>query len=107
MQESKIHTWLFRCCKEAVESSQEQAVKDWMATRKEWWPPSKTNDYSRFRLSDFTDDVAALPQDELPVGFSLPCFSQASLARDPTFESKSIKTLEHWPSAGASKCTEG
>lgn len=63
--------WLKQCCKEALAPENLTDLKDMEATRKEWWPPSETNEYSHLRLSDFTDEVAALPPGELPVSFPL------------------------------------
>ena len=61
--------WLKQCCQAATQKGEEQQLQDWNATRKEWWPPENTNKHSSLRLSDFTDDVAALPPGELPVSF--------------------------------------
>lgn len=62
--------WLKQCCKAATQPEEQQQLRDWEATRKEWWPRESVNAYSRLRLSDFTDDVAALPPGEIPVSFS-------------------------------------
>ncbi len=59
--------WLKQSCKAAVSKENLPDLPDWEATRREWWPPETTNRYSVLRLSDFTDDVAALPPGEVPV----------------------------------------
>ena len=68
--------WLKQCCKAATQAGEQQQLQDWEATRKEWWPSESKNHHSSLRLSNFTDDVAALPPGELPVSFSTCMISQ-------------------------------
>lgn len=59
--------WLKQCCKAATQPEERQQLRDWEATRRAWWPVDRVNNYNRLRLSNFTDDVAALPPGEIPV----------------------------------------
>ena len=88
--------WLKRCCQKATAPAEKQQVLDWEAMRPKLWAPDETNHFAHLRLSDFSDEVAALPPGEMPVCLhsSDDCFLMHLLLNDnrliaPSFLSKS------------------
>ncbi|KAK9851873.1 hypothetical protein WJX84_005125, partial [Apatococcus fuscideae] len=59
-----VQAWLKEGCRAAIAASADGQASNWAAVRAETFPPSSENMYGDLRLIDFSDRVAAIPQEE-------------------------------------------
>ncbi len=66
-QGTEVQAWLRGACEAATGGPLAGAAETYATARAEAFPPSAANAYRHLRIHDFSDAVAALPQEEVQV----------------------------------------
>ena len=66
-QVTGVQAWLKEGCRAAIAAAKDGKAANWDAVRADTFPPSSENMYGDLRLIDFSDRVAAIPQEEARV----------------------------------------
>lgn len=67
LQVTGVQAWLKDGCRAAIAAAKAGKAANWDAVRADTFPPSSENMYGDLRLIDFSDRVAAIPQEEARV----------------------------------------
>ncbi len=67
LQATGAQGWLKKGCRAAIAAAAVGRAANWDAVRADTFPPSSENMYGDLRLIDFSDRVAAIPQEEARV----------------------------------------
>lgn len=65
LQDPVVLGWIQKCCEAAAAPGNEGQRLSWRAAKQQLWPASKENEFAALRISQFSDDIAALPEEEL------------------------------------------
>ena len=79
LQAADAQQWLKAACRQATEGPMASTAADFACAREQAFPPAEENAFRHLRTSDFSDNVAALPPEELQVLLALTLIARSTL----------------------------